>query len=145
MSDSIAPKDIPQSIQRSDYAELAAFRKALRMFLRFAEESARAEGLTPQQHQTLLAIRADPNRDWASVGDIAESLQLQHNTTVGLVDRCLAAGLVERTRDENDRRVVKVSLTPEGERVLETITKRNLQELRALGKLSKELEHLAKR
>jgi DNA-binding MarR family transcriptional regulator len=138
-----AETDVP-AITRADYAELAAFRKALRKFLRFVEEGARDSGLTPQQHQVLLAIRGFTDRDWASVGEIADSLQLEHNTTVGLIDRCHLAGLVERTRDTEDRRVVKVSLTPAGEKVLEHLTRRNLNEIRALGKLTRELKNLVR-
>ncbi len=129
-------------ITSDDYADLAAFRKALRKFLRFAEEGAREAGLTPQQHQVLLAIRSDRTRDWATVGEIAESLQLLHHTTVGLLDRCSVAGLIQRSRDPEDLRIVRVTLTSEGNRLLETITQRNLHELRKLGQLTRELEHL---
>jgi len=129
-------------IRREDYVALAAFRKALRKFLRFSEERAREAGLTPQQHQVLLAVRGMADRDWASVGEIADSLQLQHHATVGLVDRCEAAGLVRRSPDPDDRRVVHVALTPRGEEVLEEITAQNLGELRALGQLTKDLDAL---
>ena len=131
-------------ITRKNYADLAAFRKALRKFIRFAEEGAREAGLTPQQHQVLLAVYADPDRDWATVGEIADSLQLLHHTTVGLLDRCHTAGLIERSRDPLDGRVVRVSLTPAGASILESITQRNLRELKALGKLTRDLESLVK-
>ncbi len=130
-------------IRKEDYIALAAFRKALRKFLRFAEQGAIEAGLTPQQHQVLLAIKGFPDRSWMSVGDLADSLQLKHHAIVGLVDRCQSAGLVERTTDDADRRVVRVSLTEKGEQVLEHLTQRNLDELRILGRLTSELEELA--
>ena len=135
--------DAKPSISSDDYADLAAFRKALRKFLRFAEDSARQSGLTPQQHQLLLAVRANRTREWATVSEIADCLQLHHHTVVGLLDRCRSAGLVERSKDPTDGRVVRVTLTQSGAAVLEEITARNLRELRALGRLTGELELLA--
>ena len=44
----------------ADYQALARFRFALRVFLRFSEDAARAAGLTPNQHQLLLAVRGFP-------------------------------------------------------------------------------------
>lgn len=132
-------------LSRQDYVGLAAFRKALRKFLSFSEATAREAGLTPQQHQVLLAVYANPDRDWASVGEIAESLQLRHHATVGLVDRCQAAGMVERSPDPQDRRVVRVSLTEKGRVALEYICTRNIVELRSLTALTQQLEALNER
>jgi DNA-binding MarR family transcriptional regulator len=132
-------------VRKEDYVALAAFRKALRRFIRFAEVGAKEVGLTPQQHQVLLAVQGHIDRDWASVGELAESLQLEHHATVGLVNRCQAAGLVNRTADQRDRRIVRVSLTLKGADVLDRLTQRNLSELKALGQLTKELEALADR
>jgi len=132
-------------VSKEDYVALAAFRKSLRRFLRFTEDGAREAGLTPQQHQVLLAVRAHEGREWASVGELADSLQLSHNAIVGLVDRCQAANLTCRTADPKDRRFVRVSLTPKGEEVLDRLTHRNLAKLRAIGRLTAELEMLAPR
>ena len=77
---------------QQDYEALAEFRAALRGFLSFSEEAARAAGLTPRQHQALLAIKGSPGGTRLSVGDIAARLRLRHNTTVELVNRLLAAG-----------------------------------------------------
>jgi DNA-binding MarR family transcriptional regulator len=119
-------------IAKADYEALARFRRVLRRFLHFTEEGAREEGLTPQQHQTLLAIKGQPGRDWASVGELADALQLKPNTVVGLVDRSEAAGLVHRVPAAEDRRQVEVHLTVRGEEVLAHLSQRNLAELRAL-------------
>jgi DNA-binding MarR family transcriptional regulator len=127
--------EIPLSKQ--DYESLAAFRAAIRRFTRFSEEGARSAGITPQQHQVLLAIMGQRDRQWASIAEIAEALQLKHHTTVGLTDRCVAGGLVERNPDPDDRRQVRVTLTPKGEKLLATLSTRNLRELKNLRKLMK--------
>jgi DNA-binding MarR family transcriptional regulator len=119
-------------ISKAEYVALAAFRAALRRFLRFSEEGAREAGLTPQQHQLLLAVKGQPDRDWASVSALAEALQVRHHAAVGLVDRCERAGLVQRSPDPEDRRQVRVLLTEQGEEILERLSARNRRELRAL-------------
>src|SRR5436305_6662661 len=86
-------------ISKSEYEALAAFRAALRRFLHFSEQGAREAGLTPQQHQLLLAVKGQPGRDWATVSDLAEALQISHHAAVGLVDRCARAELAQRVPD----------------------------------------------
>jgi len=125
------------SLTKQDYESLAAFRAAIRRFTRFSEEGSRDVGITPQQHQALLAIMGQPGKQWASVAEIADFLQLKHHTAVGLVDRCVGAGLVERNPDPDDRRQVRVSLTPRGEELLRHLSTRNLRELKNLRKLMK--------
>jgi DNA-binding MarR family transcriptional regulator len=119
-------------LTKADYESLAAFRNALRRFLHFSEQAARAEGLTPQQHQLLLAIKGQPGREWASVTDLAEALQIRHNAAVGLVDRCVSAGLVQRAVSQEDRRQVQITLTGQGEQMIAKLSRRNQAELRAL-------------
>src|SRR5437879_10429198 len=101
----------PNEISKADYEALHAFRHALRRFLRFSEQGAREAGLTPQQHQLLLAVKGQPGRDWATVSDLAEALQISHHAAVGLVDRCARAELAQRLPDPDDRRQVRVTLT----------------------------------
>jgi DNA-binding MarR family transcriptional regulator len=119
-------------ITKTDYETLAAFRYALRRFLRFTEEGARAAGLTPQQHQLLLAIKGRPGRSWTSIGELAEALQIRHHTAVGLVNRCEESRLIRRVVDPSDRRQVRVLLTTKGERILERLSSRNRRELETL-------------
>ncbi len=116
-------------ICKADYEALASFRFLLRRFLRVTEETARAAGLTPQQHQLLLAIKGQPNRDSSSITELARSMQLRHHAVGGLVDRSEAAGLVCRTTDPADRRVVRVALTENGEKMMSALSQRNLAEL----------------
>jgi DNA-binding MarR family transcriptional regulator len=124
-------------LTKQDYESLAAFRAAIRRFARFSEEGARSVGITPQQHQAMLAILGQPGKSWASIVEIAEFLQLKHHTTVGLIDRCAAAGLVKRNPDMDDRRQVRVTLTERGEELLRHLSTRNLRELKSLRKAMK--------
>src|SRR5215217_7085359 len=95
----------------AEYRALAEFRFRLRQFLRFSEQAARATGLEPQQHQLLLAIKGGDACTPFTIGELAERLLLQHHSTVELVNRSALQGLVERQRDENDRRRVFIRLT----------------------------------
>jgi DNA-binding MarR family transcriptional regulator len=107
---------------RSDYQRLAAFRYALRRFLRFSEEAAVAVGLTPQQHQALLAIEGMPERRRVSITELAERLQLTHHSVVGLLDRLERERLVKRMRSRTDKRVSFVRVTPRGRGLLRKLT-----------------------
>ncbi len=118
---------------RSDYEKLASFRYALRRFLRFSERAAAREGLTSQQHQALLAIEGFPGRTNASVKELAERLQLTHQSVVGLLDRLQRLQLVSRNSGVADRRVVLVALTPMGKKVLAKLTGAHKSQLLTLG------------
>ena len=98
-----------------DYRTLAAFRRRLRHFLAFSEAAARDAGLTPNQHQLLLAIRGHPGAGAPSISDAADALRLQLHSTTELVGRATDDGLVERRRDPADARRVLLALTPTGE------------------------------
>jgi DNA-binding MarR family transcriptional regulator len=113
-----------------DYRSLAGFRHALRVFLRFSEDAARAAGLTPNQHQLLLAIRGNPAGGPPTIADVAELLQLQHHSTVELVDRAVAAGLVVRRADADDGRRQRLDVTRHGLTLLEHLSAAHRDELR---------------
>jgi len=112
----------------AEYRVLGRFRVALRIFLRFSADAATAAGITPNQHQLLLAIRASDAAP--SIGDMAYALQLRHHSTVELVDRAVEAGLVARETDVDDRRRQRLSLTREGERILGSLSATHREELR---------------
>ena len=116
-----------------DYRALLDFRYAIRSFLRFSEESARAAGIEPQQHQLMLAIKAGGTEGEARIGDLAERLQLRHHSTVELIDRLVAKGFAERQRAETDRRQVHVRLTKAGQQVLRQLSERHSEQLRCDG------------
>lgn len=114
------------------YTRLLALRTGLRRFLRWSEQRAAAAGLTAAQHQLLLAIRGHPDPRGPTMGEVAEYLLLRHHSTVGLVDRADAAGLVFRERDQDDHRVVRLHLAPAGAECLEALSALHLQELERL-------------
>ena len=117
-----------------EYQQLLAFRDGLRRFLRWSEQHAFDAGITPAQHQLLLAIRGHPGGA-PTIGDVAEHLLLRSHSVVGLVDRAVAAGLVERQADSDDRRVVRLRLTTSGNRRLATLVRAHLEELDRLGRI----------
>ena len=120
-------------IRKSQYELLAELRRSLRRFHRFSQEAAGAAGLAPQQHQALLAIKGFPGRDYASIGEIAESLQLRHHSAEGLVNRLVQRRLVRRVPSDTDGRRVNVRLTAGGEACNEGLSAAHLRELRHLG------------
>jgi len=128
-----------------EYEILAAFRYALRLFLRFSEDAAQAVGLTPQQHQALLAIRGYPGRQRITISELAERLQIRHHSAVGLLHRLESNGLIVRSGAAGpDRRHVFVSLTEKGAQLLEELSAAHREELRHVGpQLNLLLDHLS--
>jgi uncharacterized protein YeaO (DUF488 family)/DNA-binding MarR family transcriptional regulator len=114
------------------YARLLALRTGLRHFEAWSAQQARAAGLTPAQHQLLLAIRGHAEPQGPTIGEVADYLLLRHHSAVGLVDRAEAAGLVFRTRREHDHRVVTLHLTDDGAARLEALSALHLEELERL-------------
>ena len=123
----------PDEDSKADHQTLAEFRYQLRRFLRFSEQTARAAGLEPQQQQLLLAVKSLPQGRKATVGTLAERLQLAHHSTVELIDRLVERGFVQRCRDEADQRRVLVTLTPQGEEILRKLSLAHQAELRSVG------------
>jgi DNA-binding MarR family transcriptional regulator len=127
----------------AEYRRLAEFRYRLRQFLHFSEEAARSNGIEPQQHQLLLAIKGLPEEARPTVTTLSERLCIRHHSTVELIDRLEKQGLVARRHGDEDRREVLVVLTPHGEKLLERLTASIRQELRTAGiALSDSLLHL---
>jgi DNA-binding MarR family transcriptional regulator len=119
----------------ADYRALGEFRHQIRRFLHFSEIAAREEGLEPQQHQIMLAIRAWDGDAAPTVGELADSMLLKHHSAVGLIDRLVERGMLERSRGEGDRRQVRVHLTPEGLDTLRRLSSAHREELRTSGPL----------
>lgn len=113
----------------TDYEALAGFRHALRVFVRFSEDAARSAGITPAQHQLMLAIKG-----WSdgspTIAELAERLQLKHNSTVELIQRATAAGLVRGQTNAADRREQHTKLTDRGEAILGSLSLEHRSELR---------------
>lgn len=122
------------SLKKSQYEALSEFRYQLRRFLNFSEAAVKAEGLTPLQYLLLLHVCGFPGRDWATVGELAEKMQMKPHGTVALVTRSEELGLVERRQSTRDRRVVEIHLTTKGSEFLEKLASRHEIELRSLQK-----------
>ena len=114
-----------------DYRTLAAVRAAIRGFAHFTEKVVQAAGLTPQQHQVLVALRAAETGELA-IGELAETLILQPHSVSGLADRLQALGLVERARRDDDRRVVVLRLTAKAKKLMSSLSRTHRDELRRI-------------
>ncbi|HKS93676.1 MAG TPA: MarR family transcriptional regulator [Gammaproteobacteria bacterium] len=123
----------PRRVSDADFATLADFRSALRKFLRTSEEIARGLGLTPQQHQVLLAVRGFPGGTPPTISQLAARLHVRHNSAVGLVNRLARQRLVKRRNSLVDHRQVHVVLTPRGSAMLDKLTQGHRIELRRIG------------
>ena len=122
-----------RAVSDREYEMLASFRHTLRLFLSFSEEAAREVGLTPQQHQALLAIKGFRGKGEVTVGELAEALQIKHHSAVGLVDRLVDQGLAMRAPAAEDRRQVRVTLSARGLDLLAELTSAHRYELRRVG------------
>lgn len=73
-------------------------------------------GITYPQYLALVALRDGDSR---TVSELGGRLHLESNTLTPLIKRLEAGGLVTRTRDTQDERVVRVALTDAGRTVLD--------------------------
>lgn len=112
-----------------EYGALGEFRRAIREFLAVSEEGAADYGLTAQQHQALLAIRAHRGAQGMTIGELADCLMIKSHSAVGLVSRLEERDLVLRRASQEDRRKALLELRPRGAEVLEAISLRNLRHI----------------
>ena len=120
-------------LRTGDYAKLAAFRRALRGFLRFSEEAAERVGLTSQHYQAMLALRACRDDRRLTIADLAQELLIKHNSAVGLVDRLVEQQLVVREASSTDRRKVELRLSTRGRQVLAKLAAVHRREVQRIG------------
>jgi len=125
------------NLGQGDYETLAQFRYLLARFLAFSEDAARDSGLSPRQHQALLAIKGYSGA--VTVGDLAERLVIRHHSAVGLADRLEASGYLKRSTDAADKRRIILTLTKKGERTLAALSAAHRDELRRLTPMLKPL------
>ena len=121
------------AVARIDYATLADLRYHIRRFLRSREVDARAAGIEPQQYLVLLQVKGLEGRGPATIGVLADRLQVRHHAAVQLVDRLVRAGMVERRRHGRDGRQVVVCLRPAAETILERLARHAVRELTTEG------------
>ena len=122
-----------RSLTEPEYLALGEFRYQLRRFLRHMEEASRTLGANPQQYQLVLAIKGLPREMVPTISQLAERMQLNHNSMVELVDRCEEQKLLRRNRSASDRRQVTLSIMPEGEALLRKLGVAARQELQDAG------------
>lgn len=116
-----------------EYRLLAGLRFLLRQFAHFSEQSAKAAGIQPTQHQALLAIKGAAEPERFGIGDLAERLCIRHHSAVGLVDRLMQQGYVRRDADASDGRRARLRLCRRGNAVLERLSAAHRDELARLG------------
>ena len=119
--------------RQPDIQAMAELRYQIRLFLRFSENAARKAGIEPQQHQLLLAVKGLPHGSKPTIGVLAERMQLQPHSTVGLIDRLVERGFLLRLRATDDRRQVLIKLTHDGEEFLRKLASHHLHELQSVG------------
>ena len=122
-----------------EYARLAAFRRALREFLRFSEEAAERVGLTAQHYQAMLVLRARADVERVTINDLAQELLIKHNSAVGLVDRLAEEGLIVRESSSTDRRKVELVLSERGREVLAKLAEMHRRELQRIAPVLKQM------
>ena len=120
------------TISKKEFEALSQFRYQLRRFLRFSEQVTRRHGITPLQYLLLLHVKGFPDRDWATVGELAERLQAHHHGVVALISRCETAAWVSRKQGQTDRREVEVHLTAKGQRIVARMAQLHRDELLSL-------------
>lgn len=131
--------EVVRQLTNEDYENLLAFRTSLRRFQHWSQGKAREVGITPAQHQLLLAVKGHRDRRGPTIGELADYLLLRHHSAVELVDRAEQAGLVERWGDEGDGRIIRVRLTTDGNRRLTRLTPAHLDELEQLAPVLEQL------
>ena len=132
-------REIVPELTRGDFENLLSFRNGLRRFLHWSQTQARQVGLTPAQHQLLVAVKGHPEASHPTISDLAGYLMLRHHSVVELVDRAVSAGLVVRQADPRDGRVTRILLTPDGEERLSQLAAAHLNELRNLAPMLDQL------
>lgn len=110
---------------------MAQVRAELRAFAHFTEQVTSSAGLTPQQHQILLALRASDGGS-LTIGELATTMLLKPHSISGMADRLAALGLVERVQAERDRRRVHLRLTKKAGDVLASLGEVHKAELRRI-------------
>ena len=120
-----------RELTTDEYRALAELRYRIRRFIHFSEGAARDAGLEPQQHQLLLAVRGLPAEHQPTIAEMADRLQLAHNSAQELVKRTEQRGLISTRRGDVDHRQVLIELTESGTAALRDLSVAHLTELRS--------------
>jgi len=114
-----------------DYESLADFRYLLRKFLRFSKDFLRSAGLSPEQYEALLAIKASATSSGLTILHLSERLQVKHHSAVNTVDRLAERKLITRQTSATDRRQRHLKLTDRGEKLIEELAAVHRKEMRS--------------
>ena len=125
-------------LRTRDYAQLAAFRHALRKFLRFSELAAAEAGISGQHYQAMLVVRGCPEDERVTINDLAQQLLIRHNSAVELVDRLVEEDLLTREVSSSDRRKVELHLTARGRQIMAKLAAVHRRELQRIGPILKQ-------
>lgn len=129
----ISSQKAVSTLARADFQRLAEFRFQLRRFLHFSGAAAEEAGVRPQQYQLLLCVSGMPDELEPTIAHVAARMLLKHNSAVELVDRTIEQGLLRRIADPADHRRILLRVTPQGERMLESLAAYHLEELEQAG------------
>ncbi|MFB5088226.1 MarR family transcriptional regulator [Psychrobacillus sp. PGGUH221] len=105
-----------------DHQEVAFLEKELRHISGIIKQKGRlilnAYTITPPQFVALQWLLEQGDM---TIGDLSNKMYLAFSTTTDLIDRMERSELVQRIRDDQDRRVVRIHLLKEGERIIEEV------------------------
>src|ERR1700757_992550 len=127
------PADARKSLTREDIQRLAEFRFQLRRFLNFSNAAAEEAGLRPQQYQLLQCVSGMPDDLEPTIANVAARMLLKHNSAVELGGPTIEQAFLKRIADPIDHRRMLLRVTPQGERVLESLATYHLEELEQAG------------
>jgi DNA-binding MarR family transcriptional regulator len=74
-----------------------------------------SENLTSSHFQILLTLHENGS---SSISEIAKKLLISNPNMTSLIDRLISKKMVERVQDSKDRRIIKILITEEGEKYL---------------------------
>jgi DNA-binding MarR family transcriptional regulator len=136
MKETIQPR---KQRRRADCLEEATFLELLRttdMLSRGLVRVLKAEDLSPTQYNVLRILRGSP--DGLTCGEIASRMITRDPDITRLLDRLEQRSLISRRRETKDRRMVMVSITLEGLKLLgrldEPVQEGHRKQLRHLGR-----------
>ncbi len=92
-----------------------------RVFQILNEQSQRIKQETGLTGPQLWAIRVIHEHGPINISDIAKRMYLHPTTVLGIIDRLEAGGLVSRTRSKDDRRIIWVELTENGNELVKSV------------------------
>jgi len=118
------------SLSDVDYAALANLRYRIRKFRQFSTKAAGKLGLSPHQHQALLAIKGLGSGEQMSVSTLAARLFVPATSAAELTRSLEEHGYV--TIEVKQRRRTIVRLTDKAEEILRRLTPAHLYEIREM-------------